>query len=292
MLNILKRHPLALGLFFLPSSLLVGVMIIYPLINGVILSFTDATPINKEQNWVGIENYVYLLEDSLIWEVLWNSILMIGVSIAASIVIGFAIALMLNSGIRGVNLFRTGVFQIWVVPWMSVAVLWGWIFNSDYGILNYILEVIGLVDEPVNWLNRPGTAQATIIIAFTWRMIPFMMVISVAAIQSIPRDLMDAAAIDGAGFGRQLIYLTLPLVRNVLVIVGLLQSFRLFQEITLPWVLTEGGPVNATTTLSLLTYKIAFEQWDFGLASTAGTLWLLFLLVFSVFYLRIFIIKR
>ncbi|MEZ5904483.1 MAG: sugar ABC transporter permease [Geminicoccaceae bacterium] len=201
-------------------------------------------------------------------------------------------ALLLNSGIRGANLMRTGVFQVWIVPWVAVAILWGWIFNSDYGVLNYLMQSAGLIDQPLQWLNRPHLAQFSLVVGFTWRLIPFMMVVSLAAIQTIPRDLHDAASVDGAGAWHRLRFITLPLVRNVLVVAGLLWGFRLFQEITLPWILTEGGPINATTTLSLFTYKIAFQQWDFGLASAAGTLWLLILVTFSVVYVRLMVRQR
>ena len=288
----LRGHRLAVACLFLPSLLIVGLLVVYPLLRGVVISFTDSSPIYPDTHWIGFENYSYLLLDPLFWEVLWNSALMIGCTIAAATVLGFAIALLLNSGIRGANLMRTAVFQVWIVPWVAVAILWGWIFNSDYGVLNYLLETIGVIDEPLLWLNRPLLAQFSLIVGFTWRLIPFMMVVSLAAIQTIPRDIHDAAAVDGAGAWQRLRFVTLPLVRNVLVVSGLLWGFRLFQEITLPWILTEGGPINATTTLSLFTYKIAFQQWDFGLASAAGTLWLLILLTFSVGYVRLMVRQR
>ncbi|MEO1018428.1 MAG: sugar ABC transporter permease [Pseudomonadota bacterium] len=288
----LRGHPLAVAVLFLPSLLIVGVLVIYPLINGVSMSFTDSSPIYPDTNWIGFENYTYLLLDPLFWEVLWNSALMICSTIFAATVFGFALALLLNSGIRGANLMRTGVFQVWIVPWVAVAILWGWIFNADYGVLNYLMQTAGLIDEPLQWLNDPHLAQFSIVVGFTWRLIPFMMVVSLAAIQTIPRDLNDAAAVDGAGAWHRLRFITLPLVRNVLVVAGLLWGFRLFQEITLPWILTQGGPINATTTLSLFTYKIAFQQWDFGLASAAGTMWLLILVIFSVAYIRLMVRQR
>ncbi len=292
MSSILRQHPHIIFLLFFPSILLVGSLVVYPLVNGAVLSFTDASPIYPDQHWIGFENYSYLLTDPLFWEALYNSIVIIGCSITASVVLGFAIALILNSGIRGANLFRTGIFQVWIVPWVAVAILWGWIFNSDYGVLNYILGWAGLINEPLQWLNRQHLAQFSLITAFTWRLIPFMMVISLAAIQTIPRDLSEAAAVDGASYWGQLFYVVLPLVRNVLFVSGLLWAFRLFQEITLPWILTQGGPVNATTILSLLTYKVAFEQWDFGLASTIGTVWLIMLLLFAVAYVRLVVRQR
>jgi multiple sugar transport system permease protein len=289
---ILMRQPLVLVLLFLPSGLLVGLFLIYPLVNGVWLGFTDASPLNRSLHFVGVENFADLLTDPKFWQVLWNSAFLIITSIVLSTLLGFVIALLLTSGIRFVGLFRTAVFQVWLVPWIAVAILWGWIFNSDYGIVNFVLIDIGVLARPQKWLADPLLAQLVIISAFTWRQIPFMMVVSLAALQGIPRELVEAASIDGAGYARQLAHIVLPLVRYVMMVVALLQAVRLFQEITLPWVLTQGGPINATTTLSLYAYKIAFERWDFGLASAVGTIWLLLLAGFAMVYVRLLVAQR
>ena len=272
--------------------LLVGVFIIYPLLNGVYLSFTNASPLAKSPIFVGFENFTYILEDPEFWEVLYNSVLIVGVSIVSALVLGFALALLLNTKLRARNFFRTGVFQVWIVPWITIAVLWGWLFNADYGIVNYILVSTGIVEKNLNWFARPHLAQFVIILAFTWRMIPLMMVISLAALESIPPELLEAAAIDGANYFRRLRYVMLPMVRNILLILSLLQTVRVFQEITLPWILTHGGPVNATMTLSIYTFKIAFETWDFGLASAVGTIWLMVLILFGSVYVKLFLTQN
>lgn len=288
----LMRQPLVLALLFLPSGCLVGVLLIYPLVNGVWLGFTDASPLNRSLHFVGLANFIDLLTDPKFWEVLWNSAFLIVTSIVLSTLLGFVVALMLTSGIRLVGLFRTAVFQVWLVPWIAVAILWGWIFNSDYGIVNFVLIDVGVLAHPQKWLADPLLAQLVIISAFTWRQIPFMMVVALAALQGIPGEVIEAAAIDGAGYVRQLVHIVLPLVRNVMMVVALLQAVRLFQEITLPWVLTQGGPINATTTLSLYAYKIAFERWDFGMASAVGTIWLLLLAGFALIYVRLLVARR
>ena len=288
----LMRQPLVLALLFLPSGCLVGVLLIYPLVNGVWLGFTDASPLNRSLHFVGLANFVDLLTDPKFWEVLWNSAFLIVTSIVLSTLLGFVVALMLTSGIRLVGLFRTAVFQVWLVPWIAVAILWGWIFNSDYGIVNFVLIDVGVLAHPQKWLADPLLAQLVIISAFTWRQIPFMMVVALAALQGIPGEVIEASAIDGAGYVRQLVHIVLPLVRNVMIVVALLQAVRLFQEITLPWVLTQGGPINATTTLSLYAYKIAFERWDFGMASAVGTIWLLLLAGFALIYVRLLVARR
>lgn len=286
---ILRRSPLTLALLFAPGLLVSAVFLVYPLVNGIWLSFTNASPMRPLQRFVGLSNYSYLLWDPAFWEILGNSFLIVGAAIALSMVVGFGLALLLNQGLRGTYFFRVAVFQIWVVPWISVAILWGWVFNVDYGIVNFALVRLGLLPHNVNWFADPWLARLVIILGFAWRMIPFMMVVSLAALQSISREILDAAAVDGAGPWERLRDIVLPLLKNILFVIGLLQGVKLFQEITLPWVLTQGGPVNATTTLSLYTYKLAFQRWDFGLASTVGTLWLVVLLIFALVYLRFFV---
>ena len=278
-----------LGVLMAPATLLVGVLIVYPLVNGVRLGFTNASPLRFDQRWVGLDNYINLLTDITFWEVLYNSLLIIGSSTVLALGAGFVLALALNTGLKATRLFRTAIFQIWIVPWIAVTILWGWLFNVDYGLVNYLARSLGLIDDPVAWLARPVTAQLVVIAGFVWRTIPFMMVVSLAALQSVPKELLEAAEVDGATYLTRLRHIILPLLRNVLVVVGLLQGVRMFQEITMPWVLTQGGPINATTTLSLYAYKMAFQRWEFGVASAVGTLWLAFLVVFAVLYLKLFV---
>ena len=278
-----------ISVLLMPSILLVGAFIIYPLLNGLRLSFTNASPIRANERWVGLRNFSKLLTDNDFWEIVFNSVLIVGVSIIIALIIGFLFALMLNSKLRGTGLFRTAVFQVWIVPWIAVTILWGWLFNADFGIVNFTLQNLGLLEEPLNWLADPTLAQIVVILGFGWRTVPFMMVVSLAALEGIPEELLEAAAIDGASYLKRLSFVIIPLVRNVMLTVGLLQAVRMFQEITLLWVLTQGGPVNATTTLSLYTFKLAFQRWDFGLASAVGTLWLLFITLFALVYMRMLV---
>ena len=281
-----------ISVLLLPSILLVGAFIIYPLLNGLRLSFTNASPIRANERWVGLRNFSKLLTDNDFWEIVFNSVLIVGVSIIIALIIGFLFALMLNSKLRGTGLFRTAVFQVWIVPWIAVTILWGWLFNADFGIVNFTLQNLGLLQEPLNWLANPTLAQLVVILGFGWRTVPFMMVVSLAALEGIPEELLEAAAIDGASYLKRLYFVIIPLVKNVMLTVGLLQAVRMFQEITLLWVLTQGGPVNATTTLSLYTFKLAFQRWDFGLASAVGTLWLLLITLFALVYMRFLISSR
>ena len=286
-MSLIRWHPVLVTVLISPVVLVMSVFVIYPLLNGIRLSFTNASPLRPIVRYVGLSNFVQLLLDPSFYGIIWNSFFMVVVAVVLSLAAGLALALLLNQGLRGTQFFRTVIFQIWVVPWISVAILWGWIFNADYGVINFILMDLGVLAGPRNWLASDLSAQLVIALAFAWRMIPFMMVVSLAALQSIPVEVLEAASIDGATYFARLEFVVLPLIRNLLMIIGLLQAVKLFQEITLPWVLTQGGPGNATTTLSLYVYKLAFQRWNFGLASAVGTVWLVIVMVFALLYLRV-----
>lgn len=275
--HIFRQHLATAILLLFPALIFAAVFLVYPLANGVYLSFTNASALRPTHRFVGFSNYEYLLSTPEFYVVLFNSVILVGGAIALSMVLGLGLALLVNRKLPGISLFRAGVFQIWIVPWISVAILWGWIFNSDYGIVNYMLMGVGLIGEPIGWFSDAATARLVIVLGFAWRMIPFMMVVSLAALQSIPTEVLDAASVDGATPVQRFFKISLPLLRPMLITLALLQLVKLFQEITLPWILTQGGPVNATTTLSLYTYKLAFQQWDYALAATAGTVWLVLL---------------
>ena len=268
-------------LFMAPAMLLSAALVMYPLLNGIRLAFTNASPLSKRLRYVGVDNFVRLLTDDGFWTAVANSVGLVAVSVAMALVAGYLIALLCDELRVGVTLFRTAVFLVWVVPWISVAILWGWLFDSNYGVINAILQNLGLIQAPVNFLADPWLARMMLVLGYVWRMTPFMMIISIAALRGVPKDLREAASIDGAGYWQTQLSIVLPLVRPTLAVVAVLDIIRLMQEMTLPWVLTKGGPVNATEVLSLYTYKLAFQRWDFGMASASGVLWLVLVAGFA-----------
>ena len=274
-----------------PAIVLVGSFVIYPVINGIYLSFTNYSPTSPILNWVNLENYIYLLGDPEFWEVVRNTLVIVFISTLFAVIFGFGLALLLDTGLKWARFFRTAIFQIWVVPWISISIVWGWMFNVEYGIVNWFLVLLGIIPENFDWVFDPHGAKFLIISGYTWRAIPFMMVVSLAAMRSVPKDILDASSIDGAGYFRRIFFVIIPLLRNIILTMALLQAVRFFQEMTMPFILTEGGPGNATMVLSMYTYKLAFTYWDFGLASTVGTVWLIFLVIFGFIYVRLFFKK-
>jgi multiple sugar transport system permease protein len=231
--------------------------------------------------YVGFDNFFRLLGDGGFWTAVLNSFGLVAISVGLGLIVGYLVALLCDSLRHGVTLFRTAVFMVWVVPWISVAILWGWLFDASFGVVNAILQDIELIAAPFNFLADPWGARMMLVLAFVWRMTPFMMIVSIAALRGVPRELREAAGIDGAGYWQQQFAIVLPLVRPTLATVAVLDVIRLMQEMTLPWVLTKGGPVNATEVLSLYTYKLAFQRWDFGMASASGVLWLVMIAGFA-----------
>lgn len=282
----IKKQPVFFLTLILPAVVFIGIFLIYPTLDGMRLSFTNSSPLRKVEKYVGFDNYVSLLSDSMFWQVLLNTFNIVFISTVIGAIAGYLLALLLNSDIRFVWLIRTAIFQVWVVPWVVVSILWGWLFSYDFGVVNYILVSTGIIGENVNFLFDPIGAQFSIISAYAWRITPFMMVISLAALQEVSKEIIDAAKIDGASYLRIQFFIVLPILRNILLVMFLLQLVRSLQEMTMVFSLTQGGPSNSTMVLSLLTYKEAFESWEFGRSAALGTIWMLVVSLFSLFYMR------
>lgn len=273
-------------LLLIPAFFIAGVVLIYPLLNGLRLSFTDYSLIKPSYTWIGFQNFKTIFSDPVYWEVFLNSIFIIFSSVAVQLLLGLAIALLLNKHIPLRGLFRSSVFIIWIIPLMVVALLWMIIFNSEFGILNFVLKEIGLIGKFIPWLGRQGAAKAAIIIVQGWRGVPFFMVMILAGLQTIPKDITDAATIDGANSVQRFFVIMLPFISHIVVLSALLSTVRLFQDITLIYILTNGGPVYATTTLAIHVYKEAFTNFQMGRAASIGVTWLIFLFILAVFYVR------
>jgi multiple sugar transport system permease protein len=251
-----------------------------------VLSFTNYSYVLPDAKFIGLKNYFILFGNATYWKILANTVVISFFSVLGMTVFGMTIALLLNQAIRGVKIFRGLALVCWAVPALAGAIIWMLILNEQYGILNHLLIVAGVIDETIPWSSHWLWAKVSVCMVFIWRGTPFLMVTFLAALKTIPDDVIDAAKIDGAGPIRRFINITIPTIRPIVMIVTLLQVIAVFQNYIIIMTITSGGPANATKTLIIQAYEYAFDAWKMGRASALGVTWLLFLLVFSIFYIR------
>ncbi|WP_218118280.1 carbohydrate ABC transporter permease [Tessaracoccus oleiagri] len=201
-------------------------------------------------------------------------------------IIGFGLALALNTKIKGAKALRGLMLIPWLVPGVVVSFLWMWIFNANYGVLNALLEGLGAIGAPQAWLAHPDTAMVAVIVAKTWQSFPWMMVMLLAGLQTVPPELYEAAEVDGAGVVRRFASITVPHLRGIIGLVILLEFIWNFQHFDIIYVLTGGGPAGSTHTFATAVYDTAFRGFDLGMAGALGLLWMLLLGILVVLYIH------
>ncbi|RKN07391.1 carbohydrate ABC transporter permease [Streptomyces radicis] len=274
-------------LLTLPGMALFAAIVCYPLIASLVTGFFEQSLVLPGRSFVGLSNYREALQGDF-WPVLRQTAVFTLGATAIPFVLGFALALALNSGIRGSGFLR-GLFLFpWVIPGVVVSFLWMWIFNANYGVLNGVLTRLGLIEESVGWLGEPGTAMLAVIVTKSWASFPWIMVMMLAALQTVPRELHEAAAVDGSGAIRRFFTVTWPGVRGVAAIAILLEFIWNFQHFDTIYVLTGGGPAGSTETFAVAVYREAFHGFDLGRATALGGLWMVLLLGLVGLYLRMF----
>ena len=233
-----------------------------------------------------MDNYTALLASGDFWNAALNTLIWTVGTLMLQLVFGVAMALLLNQSIVFQSLARSLVLFPYFLSTVVAVLVWRWLFNDLYGILNHVLLIAGLIDAPVNWLGQMPNAMISIILVGAWKYFPFVVIVVLARLQSIPEQLYEAATIDGAGPFQRFTDITLPQLRDVLVVVVLLRAIWDFKEFDLIYLMTGGGPVRATQTLSLLVYEEAFRLNRMGMASTYAVAMMLVLLGFTLVYLR------
>jgi multiple sugar transport system permease protein len=228
-----------------PALLLLLVLVAYPFCIAVSLSVQDKV-IGKPGIFVGLGNFVTLLSSQVFRQTLQNSFVFTIVSVTCKVVLGMALALLLNRSIRAKNFFRGAVLLPWIVPTALSTLAFLWIFDATYSIINWVLLRLGIIDQGILWLGKPYLAMLSVIFVNTWRGMPFFAISLLAGLVSIPQELYEAARTDGAGPVAQFWYITLPMVKPVLMIVILFSTIFTFGDFNIVYVLTRGGPVNST----------------------------------------------
>jgi len=283
------RGPAAFAYLLLaPAVLTLAIVVLYPVITGIDISFrrVEIYSPSAPRGPLTLANYVRLFEAPAFWQAVRVSIAYVIISISFALLIGFGTALLLNQRFRGRTLARTLAVLPWAVPPVVAVNIWWWILDPSYGLLNWILLKVGVIAQPVNWIAQTGPALASVSLVTIWKGYPFFTVMLLAGLQAIPQDLYDAVAVDGAGRVGTFRHITLPALRGVLSLATLLSVLWVFREFTIIWVLTGGGPIRATETLAIMTYREAFANFRMGFAAAIGMVTLVISIVASIFFIR------
>jgi multiple sugar transport system permease protein len=275
-------------LFLTPGAVIFSIFTLAALIFAIYLTFHRWSIIEPDKPYVGLQNYEDMIHDERFVQSVINTIYFTGASVPLTMVIGLALALLLNQPIRGRGFFRTAYYLPVVTPFVVSALLWKWLYNGDFGLFNYYLMKGHIIDEPLLWLSDKNLAMPAVVMMTVWSGVGFSMVVYLAGLQSIPAQLYESARIDGAGTLRRIWYITIPMLRPTtlfLLVIGIIGSLQVFTQIFL---MTSGGPVNKTTTMVYYMYLWAFKYYDMGYASTLAFALFIMLLVFTAFQLRLF----
>lgn len=268
-------------LFVSPALILVGVLMYWPMVGTVIESLYSTSFINPNPKFVGLATYQKILGSDDFAVVVRNSAIWTAFVVLLQNVLGFLAALLLNQALPGQGLMRALLLLPWVLPGVVAAILWRFMYDPQLGLINSMLMSAGILDHGVAWLAEPSIAMASAIIAAVWKGFPFSAVVYLAALQSIDREQVEAATIDGAGPVRRLFDVVLPGMRDVVVINVILTTILTFNYFDMIWVLTRGGPQNATHIFPTRIYELGFGQFRFGEAAVYG--------VFSIVVLALMI---
>ena len=256
------------ALLLAPAVLLLAVTVALPVLRVIQLSLSRVElQEGIRATWVGLGAFARLWSDSRWWSALGNTVTFTAVSVSIEVLLGTAIALLLHRSFRGRGLARTLVVLPWALPTAVMALAWGWIFNDSFGVANDLLLRLGVLRAPVAWLGRSDTAMATLIVADVWKTTPFVALIALAGLQSIPEGVLEAARVDGLGGWARLRRIVLPLLAPTLLVAAAFRAVQAYATFDLVYVLTGGGPGGATETVSLYAFQNYFRYLDFSYGS-------------------------
>ena len=277
-------------LFVAPALLVIAVFFFLPVVAALAVSFTDfdiyALADFGNLRVVGLQNYARLLQTPLFWQAFGNTLYFVVIGVPLSVGTSLGLALLLHSPlVRFRGVFRTALFAPVVTTLVAVAVIWRYLFNTQYGLINYALGELGI--DRIDWLGDPTWAMPAIIIFAVWKNFGYNMMILLAGLQAIPEELYEAARIDGATYWRRFRHVTLPMLAPVMAMVNVLTIAGYFQLFAEPYVMTQGGPLQSTLSVLYFMYEEGFKWWNLGSASAVAFMLFLFILALTALQLRL-----
>ncbi|MCI0545722.1 MAG: sugar ABC transporter permease [Candidatus Rokubacteria bacterium] len=283
----MRRNALVGWLLLAPSLLLIGGLIVFPILYNVWLSLFDKHSFMPVQSFVGLRHYVYFARDPEFWSSVHYGLVYAGSTLVLQIVLGVAAALLLNEAFRGRNLLRGIVLFPYMIPTIVAVILWKWLLNDSYGLVNHLLVAAGVVRAPVAWLGKDHIMWS-LVLTSVWQFFPFVVIAYLARLQTIPPELYEAAKVDGASAWQRFAFVTLPQTWNVLFVIILLRSIFMFTKFDTVWLMAgEGGVSRYVRTLPIYAYARTFTYLQAGMGAALAVIMFAMLLAITAVYFRV-----
>jgi multiple sugar transport system permease protein len=269
--------------FALPALIVLFMLIAYPVFYTGLLSVT-----NDQGQFTGLQNFSDVLRPRVTTQALWNTLWWVVGSIVFQVLLGVAAAILLNQNFAGRALVRSIALIPWLIPGIVAATTWAWMFHTEFGIINYMLTSTGALDESVGWLTRSNTVMPAMIAINVWKLFPFVAIMVLAGLQSIPQELYEAARMDGANYWEEVRHVMLPQIRPVISAVTLLLVIWALNAITIIYAITKGGPANRTVITPIQIFRLAFENVEFNQAAALSVMFFGVVMVIVLAYIKVF----
>ncbi len=274
--------------FIAPAALVILLVVVVPLARAAWMSVFDISLVRPgDEPFVGLGNYIEQLTSGDFWAATWRALFFTVVSTALELAIGLGLALLMDQPLRFRWLLRGIIILPWALPTIVNALMWRWIDNAEYGALNALLTQLGITHDYKVWLSNSDIAMWMVIVADVWKMTPLVALLLLAALQSVDRELVEVAKVDGASSFQAFRHILAPLIAPVILIVLVLRTMEAFKVFDVVWIMTGGGPANATQTIAIYAYQTAYQGYDFGRGAALGYLIALFIMLLAAVYLRL-----
>ena len=273
-----------------PAALFLLLFIYYPIARGVVIAFQNYNMFDmSDTGFCGLANFRAVMEDPYIrfGQVLINTLLWIVLSLVLQFALGFILALLMRERFRGRGVYAGLVFYTWALSGFAIGLVWAWLFNGQFGLINDILLRAGAISRRIGFLSTPRLAMTAVIVANVWYGTPFFGIMLLAALQSVPKELYESARIDGAGYLTQLFKVTIPYIAPTIVSTTLLRTMWIMNFPDVIYAMTGGGPANSTNILATQMITTVFKQYDYGKGAAIGLMIMMILFVYATIYLRV-----